>query len=167
MRAVSLTLVLALAALGGSFGRLWIAEGFGIVRPGYYSVTAEYLAGERSRDSYERYFSWRIENQQRLAAIIRADPERTLFVWGEYPWLYPLADAENPTRYPTSFLCSFVPGGKEEVREALRRRPPRYIAWERGERRPLPFLAALLAERYELVAVVDNTELYRRKDGAP
>ena len=134
------------------------------MRPAYYPVMAEYIAGERSRDSFEHFFSWRVENQRRLAALIRQDADRTLFVWGEYPWLYPLADAENATRYAASFMTSFVPGAKAEVIEGLRRQPPRYILRETREWRRLPGLRELLSERYELVAVVDNSELYRRKD---
>jgi hypothetical protein len=144
-----------------AFSGFWLS--FAMVRPGYYGAVAAYITGHRSRESLDRFFSWRVDNQQRLASLLRQDDDRTLFVWGEYPWLYILADAENPTRYVTSYHTSFVPGAKAAVVDTLRRHPPRYIVWEREEWRRLPGLAELLAERYERVAVVDNSELYRRK----
>lgn len=163
-RALGLVLTAALAVytITVAFNGFWFS--YGVVGPAYYGETARYLAGRESRASFDRFFSWRVANQDQLAAIIRADSDRTLFVWGEYPWLYPLADAENPTRYETSYLTSFVPGAKDEVMAALWRTPPRYIVWERGEWRRLPGLGDLLAARYERVAVVDNSDLYRRVD---
>lgn len=165
VRGAVLTAVAAAVTLAGAFSGFWLS--FPMVRPQYYSNLAAYVTGRQSRRSFEQFFSWRIANQQRLAELIRADADRTLYVWGEYPWLYPLADAENPTRYTTSYHTSFVPGAKAEVLEALRRAPPRYIVWEREEWRRLPGLSALLAAQYDLMAVVDNTELYRRKDPVP
>jgi 4-amino-4-deoxy-L-arabinose transferase-like glycosyltransferase len=155
----------AALALGLGAGRFWLS--YDAVRPAYYARIARYALGWETRDGFERFFSWRVPNQRRLAALVRADGDRTLFVWGDYPWLYALAGAENPTRYATSYQTSFVPGAKAEVIDALRRTPPRFIVTEATEWRRLPGLAALLQERYEPVAVVDNSTLYRRRDGAP
>ena len=145
-----------------AFNRYWFS--YDTVRFAYYRNAALYVLQIRSRAEYEHFFSWRVEHQHTFASIIRADEERTLFVWGEYPWLYPLADANNPTRYTTSYHTSFVPDAKPEVIVALSALPPRYIVWERDEWRRLPGLAELVAARYQLVSTAGNTELYRRID---
>ena len=140
------------------------AAGGGPVSFAYWREVGGYLLGRRERADFDQWLSWRVANQRRLVELMAGEPERTLFVWGEYPWLYPLAGMENPTRYSVPYHTSFVPGAKDEVLAVLRREPPRFIVWEREEWRRLPGLAELLADRYERVAVVDNTELYRRRE---
>lgn len=152
----------ALYVIGVAFSGFWWS--YPAVRAGYYAAVAGRITGGQPSARVNEQFSWRVEHQRQFAAIIAGDQRRTLFVWGEYPWLYPLAGAENPTRYVTSYHTSFVPGAKAEVIETLRRTPPQYIVWERDEWRRLPGLAALLAERYDLAATAGSTELYRRRD---
>jgi hypothetical protein len=110
-----------------------------------------------------------VPNQEELLPTIERDPawlaaspeERTLFVWGEYPWLYVVTGARNPTRYSTSYLTSFLPGAKSEVIRALEAEPPLFIAQELEEWRRLPGLDAFLRARYQPVTRVDNTVLWR------
>jgi hypothetical protein len=160
------TLGAALAVSGyvifSAFSRYWFS--YEMVRLDYYRNAALYALGSRSRSEYDRFFSWRVAHQQAFASIIRADGERTLYVWGEYPWLYPLADAESATRYITSYHTSFVPDAKADVIESLNASPPRYIVWERDEWRRLPGLAELITARYQLVTTAGRSELYRRVD---
>ncbi len=159
--------VLCSAALlvGATFNRFWLS--YPMVRPGYYVNLVAYLSGQRDRASFAASFDWRVATQEAFAPYIRADAERTLFIWGEFPWLYALADARNPTPYVTSYHTAYVPGAKEEVLRVLRAQPPRFIVWERDEWRRLPGLEALLAERYEPVARAGSTELFRRRAGPP
>ena len=155
-------LAVCLLSLSVSFSDFWLS--YGGVRPGYYAHVARRLTGREDRAAFDGFFSWRVADQERIAPIIRTDHERTLYVWGEYPWLYPLADATNPTRFSVSYLTSFVPGAKDEVLTELRAHPPRYIVAERQEWRRLPGLRALLTERYEPVLSVDGADLYRRRE---
>lgn len=158
--------VLCAAALlvGATFNRFWLS--YPMVRPGYYANLAAYLSGQRDRAAFAAYFDWRVATQEAFAPLIRADAERTLFIWGEFPWLYALADAQNPTPYVTSYHTAYVAGAKEQVLRALWARPPRFIVWEHDEWRRLPGLEQLLAERYEQVARVGSTELFRRRNNA-
>jgi hypothetical protein len=156
-------------ALGGAyllamqFWTFWFSHG--TIRPDYYGNWLAYVGGRRDRAAYERFFDWRVANQEAIARLVRADRgERTLFVWGEYPWAYTLADARNPTRFATSYQTFLADGAKREVIEDLERDPPRFIADETEEWRRLPGLTDLLAARYEPVARVDNTLLWRRRD---
>jgi hypothetical protein len=144
-----------------SFRDFWLY--YNPVRTYYYQNAFEYVTGMRSRDTYEVMFDRKVEDQYRLAELIRAQPERTLFVWGEYPWLYPLADAEAPVRYITSYHVLYHPEGGSDVIAALRRDPPRYIVWDRDEWRVLPGLDEVVAERYELAARVNRTDVYQRR----
>jgi hypothetical protein len=158
-----LVLALGLYIVISGFGGFWLHHP--TLRPAYYANWLRLVTGRESRAQHDYVYSWRVPNQEELARLIRADGgERTLFVWGEYPWLYPLANANNPTRFATSYHTSFVPGAKEEVMRELAQRPPRYIAQEMEEWRRLPGLQPFLDARYERVAQVDNTVLWRRRD---
>jgi 4-amino-4-deoxy-L-arabinose transferase-like glycosyltransferase len=165
VRALGPVVCCAALLVGATFNRFWLS--YPMVRPGYYGNVIAYLSGHRSRAEFEAFFDWRVGVQAELAPIIRADRERTLFIWGEFPWLYALTGAENPTPYVTSYHTAYVPGAKEQVLRVLRARPPRFIVWERDEWRRLPGLEPLLAERYEPVARAGTTALFRRRDGPP
>jgi hypothetical protein len=140
--------------------------------PAYYGNWAALITGQRSRAEHDRFYSWRVPNQERLVRAMQSDPawaaaepeQRTLFVWGEYPWLYPLVEGRNPTRYSTSYLTSFLPGAKAEVMRALEAEPPLFIAQELEEWRRLPGLEAFLRAHYQPLAQVDNTVLWRRRE---
>jgi hypothetical protein len=164
VRAVSiLLLVLALVLVLAGFRGFWWSHP--TVRPAYYGNWLAWIGGSRTRDEHDHAFSWRVANQRELARLMAADGgERTLYVWGEYPWLYPLTDTHNPTRYATSYHTSFVPGAKTEVLRELEHAPPRYIVQELEEWRRLPGLAQFLESRYQPLARVDNTMLWRRRD---
>ena len=166
-RVRSILLLLALVIILPTFRGFWL--GHASVAPAYYGNWLAWVVGARTRSAHDRFYSWRVPNQQALAQLIEQDAgwssggERTLFVWGEYPWLYPLTDAHNPTRYATTYQTAFLPGAKDEVMQALERDPPRYIVRELEEWRRLPGLDAFLAAQYERVAQVDNTMLWRRR----
>jgi hypothetical protein len=120
------------------------------------------VVGSKTRDEHDRFYTWRVTNQQNLMRLIEADGGgRSLYIWGEYPWLYSLLDAENPTPLTTAYQTSILTGSKGTVMRAIERDQPRYVAQELEEWRRLPGLAEFLAARYERVAQVDNTVLWR------
>jgi hypothetical protein len=154
-------LALALLTALAGFRGFWFSHP--ALTPAYYGNWLTWVVGEKTRGEHDRFYSWRVANQQGIARLIEADGgERTLYVWGEYPWLYALTNAEMPVRYTTAYQTSIAPGAKEEVMDALERDPPRYIAEELEEWRRLPGLREFRAARYEPVAQVDNTVLWRR-----
>lgn len=129
----------------------------------YYANIARYVLGREDAATFRSWYTWRVAAQDGLISAMSDDPDRTLFVWGEYPWLYPLARAENPTRFSTSFHFSFVPGSRKAAIAELRQTPPRFIIWEGDEWRRLPGLDELISDRYELVTTVAESRLYRRR----
>ena len=156
------TLLLGAYLFVNQFWAFWFSHG--TLRPDYYANWLAYVSGGRDRAAYERFFDWRVANQEAIARAVRAEGgERTLFVWGEYPWTYALAGGRNPTRFSTSYHTFLAPRAKADVMRDLRTDPPRFIAEETEEWRRLPGLAALLAGHYDPVARIDNTLLWRRK----
>jgi 4-amino-4-deoxy-L-arabinose transferase-like glycosyltransferase len=154
-----LTLITAIAGFRG----FWFSHP--TLTPAYYGNWLAWAAGFQSREEHDRFYSWRVPNQDALARLIEDGGNgRTLYVWGEYPWLYPLTGTHNPSRFSTSYQTSILPGAKTETLADLERDPPRYIALELEEWRRLPGLAVFLAARYERIVRVDNTELWRLRD---
>ncbi|MGE0542609.1 MAG: ArnT family glycosyltransferase [Dehalococcoidia bacterium] len=156
-----LVLSLTLLTLITGFRGFWFSHP--TLTPDYYGNWLAFVTGNKTRDEHDRFSSWRVSNQQHLLRMIESDKSSpTLYIWGEYPWLYSLLDAENAAPFSTAYQTAILPGSKELVMRAIERDPPRYIAQELEEWRRLPGLAEFLAARYERVSQIDNTVLWRR-----
>jgi 4-amino-4-deoxy-L-arabinose transferase-like glycosyltransferase len=142
---------------------------------GYYqAVGAGRLAYHRSllHDA-----GWRTANLDRIAAAIRAEPAqtRTLFVVGETPIVYALADAPIPTRLPFSLYLTdremwplTAVDGRVEVARILATRPT-FIVRSDSRFHLDPAVDALvtgaLRARYRPVQTFDHDVLYRLRAG--
>jgi hypothetical protein len=100
-----------------------------------------------------------------------------VYIWGEYPWVYPLANATPATPYVTSFYVLLIPHLDTELDRTLRAVDPRLIvmfgdAWpaipdyqgvlHRRWNNATRTLNRLIAERYEQVAVVGRARVFAR-----
>ncbi len=158
----AMPLAAALPLIAVVFAPFWLS--FPMVRPGYYRLTLGRLTGHVTPTAADRELDRRVPPQAAIARQIRAGTERSMFIWGELPWLYPLAGARSPVRFVAAYHTAFVAGGKAEVMAALHQSPPRYIVVDQQEWRRLPGLAEFIAARYAWEAGWDEIELYRRRD---
>ena len=132
----------------------------------YYRNFFEYSRGEKTNTAYNDFFDRNVNSILALNDFIRArnaDGE-TVYIWGDYPWLYALADVNNPSRYVTSFHVFGVPGGREEVIESLEVNPPIYIIKPPSSIGYFAELEKLLAEKYTLDSRIENSDVYRRNE---
>jgi hypothetical protein len=156
-------LLLGTYLLVNQFWPFWFSHG--TLRHDYYTNWLGYVAGRRDRAAYERFFDWRVPNQEAIARVVHTGGgERTLFVWGEYPWTYTLAGATNPTRFSTSFHTFLARNAKADVVREVEQHPPRYIAEETEEWRRLPGLAEIIQARYDWMVRLDNVVVWRRRE---
>ena len=177
-------------ALTASILALWL----GVVRPefhgdllarhytksfDYYSNFASWAAGSRSTAAYNDYFDRRVNLTLRLDALLESLGARgeEVYIWGEYPWVYPLAGVEPSTRYMTSFYVLLIPRLDGALEGTLAAEDPRYIVTLADARISLvqssPVLRKrytvamsgindLIERRYEEVASVDKARVFRR-----
>ncbi|MBI4497732.1 MAG: glycosyltransferase family 39 protein [Chloroflexi bacterium] len=130
---------------------------------GYYQNFAELVRGRRTLQQYNDFFDRRVNRNLRIVSYLRqhAGPRTYVLVWGDEPWIYPLADIRNPTRYSVSYFTYEVPSGLDEVVYAVRVRKPRYIVWTKNK--PLyPKLKEEIDAHYTVAATVENADILER-----
>jgi hypothetical protein len=177
-------------ATGGAIAMLWLlvvvpefGGNFAGMRyshnPDYYVNFARYALGAQNRSEYNDYFDDRVNLTERLEETLGnlAKDGDVVYIWGEYPWVYPLADTTPATPYMTSFYVLLMPYLDTQLKETLRRNEPRFIVmmndtwpsvpdyqgvlkrrWDNATRT----LNGLIAERYEQAAVVGRARVFRR-----
>lgn len=131
---------------------------------GWFSNFGQFAFGNKGAGEYNDYFDRNVGNIMALRDFLaeRGDLGNTVYIWGDYPWLYAIADLKNPSRYVTSFHVFGVPGGREEVIADLDKNPPKYIIKPEGSIGYFAELEQLLAGNYELVMTVETSQVYER-----
>lgn len=182
-------------AIAGAIAVLWLA----IVTPAfngnalamrytkslnYYSNFAAWSLGLKSQDAYDDYFDRRVNLTERLDATLDrlGAEEQEVYIWGEVPWTYALADSQPATRYVTSFYVLLIPSLDVGLGSVLEEADPRFIVvtgdvWPRiqddsGILKRRYFVAtrainSLIARRYEQVAVVGRARIFQRTPERP
>ena len=150
----------------------------------YYVNFAGWATGLKSTERYNDYFDKRVNLTRRLDATLEqlGARDEKIYVWGELPWLYPLANAQPATRYMTSFYVLLIPDLDMELYYRLDTADPRFIVvmsdvWPRTHdssgaltwryRLSSRAVRRLIAHRYEEVAVVGRAQVFERTTGRP
>lgn len=131
----------------------------------YFGNFIAFATGAKSLDSYNDFFDGNVNTIMALrdAVEARSAQGKSIYIWGDLPWLYAIIDAKNPSRYVTSFHVFGVPNGPEEVAGALYANNPAYIIKPQSSIGYFAQLENLLAKSYTLEAKVDSAEIYSLK----
>ncbi len=144
--------------------------------PDYYAHMLRYVVGSESRREFNAYFDKRVETTLGLGEELeRLDAEgKTVYIWGEYPWVYALSDLRPLSRYMTSTYMLENDERFPELMGQLNREPPPFILFfsdvqprpagpETRERftRMNRAIASFVERRYEFVTKIGNGTVYR------
>jgi hypothetical protein len=147
--------------------------------PSYYANFAGWALGLRSDQAYDNYFDRRVALTRSLDETLeRFNAEgQKVYIWGEYPWVYPLAHVEPATRYMTSFYVLLLPYLDVQLAGTLNQEKPAYIVVMSDAKPKLPSpspiidqrwnnaikgLNGVLARDYQHIATVGRAQVYRR-----
>ncbi len=147
--------------------------------PTYYENFFGYAVGLRSQARYDDYFDLRVKQTYMLEKTLRklGAEGHKVYIWGEYPWVYPLADVQPSDRYMTSFYVLLLPYLDMRFESTLATEKPRYIVLMtdakpkvansspvvgRRYRNATRALDELLASQYRRVAIVGNAHVFAR-----
>jgi len=130
----------------------------------YFQNFAQYSAGEKGVDEYNNYFDRNVNTIMALVDFLEINQGygENVYIWGDYPWLYAIADLKNPSRYVTSFHVFGVPQGPSEVAEDLEKNPPKYIIKSQSSIGNFEKLEKLLTDRYTSTGFVETSEIFVR-----
>ena len=147
--------------------------------PTYYANFAGWALGLRSSGDYNNYFDRRVNltiELEKTLDNLTAEGD-SVYIWGEYPWIYPLANVKPADRYVTSFYVLLRPYLDVSFGKTLTEEDPRYIVLlldarptiansspvvDRRYRNATKGLDEVLTRRYQRIAVVGRAHIYRR-----
>lgn len=130
----------------------------------YWSNFLNFASGNKTLDSYNDFFDKNVNTIMALRDSLAVNNAlgESIYIWGDYPWLYALADAKNPTRYVTSFHVFGVPKGQEEVMADITQNLPKYIIKPQSSIGYFHALEKLISSRYTLKSKVETAKVYVR-----
>lgn len=130
----------------------------------YWKNFTDFAYGTKSLNSYNDFFDRNVNTIMALADSIEVNGARgkTIYIWGDFPWLYAIVDAWNPSRYVTSFHVFGVPDGREEVINNINANLPDLIVKPEHSIGYFGDLEKIIARRYTHVVKVETADVYRR-----
>ena len=128
----------------------------------YFQNFTDYSTGKKDVDEYNNYFDRNVNTIMALADFLRMHQGygESVYIWGDYPWLYAIADLKNPSRYVTSFHVFGVPNGQDEVIGDLYQNPPVYIIKPESSIGNFPELEKFLSQGYTSTGFVETSEIF-------
>jgi hypothetical protein len=130
----------------------------------YYKNFVSYALGRIDRATYESFYPASLKRNQQIASYLRArtQSDERVFIWGEEPAIYDMADRLPVGKYMVSFHIRDFPNGFADTYNALLLQEPQYILVIPEQVPPFPELETMLATDYLLVHQIDNVLIYRR-----
>jgi hypothetical protein len=129
----------------------------------YYKNFISYSLGQKSLADYRSYFDWRVNQTYRLAEYLRikTKPEDRIFIWGDEPGVYALANRLPIGRYTVAYHVNDF-NGFEETLIAFDKYKPKVVLRMEYENREFQGLDDRLATEYALVTKIDQALVYHR-----
>jgi hypothetical protein len=159
---------LFLGVVGILLGGVMIGEiGFwGYPTISYYKNFINYTTHRIDKDQYRAYFPSALERNTKIALYIRerTEPDERIFVWGEEPTIYDLADRLPVGKYIVSFHIRDFPNGYAETMTKILEKKPRYIIVLPKQVPPFPQLESLIQTEYVQVEQIDDAQIYKLLD---
>lgn len=153
MRVRSIAIVAALAVLAGLLAipivEIWPLRG---------QTPYEQIGSLYGNEGYA-YFG----HAEQVARYVtkRVPRGEPIFVWAAEPEIYYLAGRRPATRFVYDYPVERLPGGRDELLEALRAAPPRLIVTYHDVR-PMGFHPFMPEHGYELRATIGGYDIYER-----
>ncbi|MFC1627223.1 ArnT family glycosyltransferase [Patescibacteria group bacterium] len=132
----------------------------------YYKNFIDYSLGKKSLEDYRVYFDGRANQTYKLAEYLKAKtlPEDRVFIWGNEPYVYALADRLPIGRYTVTYhIVDF--NGFDETIEAFDKYKPKVVMVMEYEEKKFEELMSRLMTDYVMVEKIDKALVYRRVNG--
>jgi 4-amino-4-deoxy-L-arabinose transferase-like glycosyltransferase len=157
--------VAAIIFIVGSFG---LTFGLGMrtyPTVGYYANFFNYMTQKQSQEDYYAWFDSKTRDIYATGPMLRKllKEDERLYIHGNEPMIYALADRSPATRYIVHFHVESL-GAHEEVVADLRHNKPRYILDYYQSYDSFPQLYELLQRDYGLMGTVNRADVYRLQD---
>jgi hypothetical protein len=131
----------------------------------YYQNFMSFLAGRKSQLEYQTWFDPRTDRLYFLADYIKnhSKLEDQIFIWGNEPDLYFLANRMPATPYLTAYHILSVPGAKENTLNILNSHKPKYIVTISNLSERLPEIETIIENDYRYEIDFKQATIYHLK----
>ncbi len=129
----------------------------------YFKNFYRYALKIETKQDYLDYFGSQTENLYQTADFIRTHtlPEEKIFVWGNQPSIYALAERLPVGRYTTAYHIIDFKAQKETL-NALRFQPPHWLIVSQDEKQIFPQLETFINDDYSLFQQYGQIEIFYR-----
>ncbi len=129
----------------------------------YYENFSKYIIGKLDKKAYYDTFDSRVKQTYGVARYLKmrtTDGDR-VFVWGDEPYIYALAERLPPGRFTVAYhIVDF--DGREETIADIDKAKPKWIVVMKTEKREFRQLMAVLASAYTRVETIEGAQMWRR-----
>jgi hypothetical protein len=131
----------------------------------YYKNFIDRALGIKTTEAYNNYFDGNVNSIMETADFLKEKGAngKSVYIWGDWSWLYAIADLKNPSRYVTSFHVFGVPNGREEVIAGIAKSPPVYIVEPPTSIGYFPEFEKIVEQSYTQVLTFDNVRIFALK----
>jgi len=115
----------------------------------YYQNFYQFAVGQKSKEEYFNYFGKQTKALYQTATFLKlhTSPQEKIFIWGNQPSIYALANRLPIGRYTVAYhIIDF--NGYQETINALAKNPPRFLVISSEEKRPFPALFSFIQSNY-------------------
>ena len=129
----------------------------------YYLNFYQYALRQKSQQEYFVHFDSRTNDIYQLASYLQSHNHvsEKIFIWGNIPFIYPLARRLPTGRYTVAYhIIDF--NGYQETMEILQAQKPQYIIIDSQEERPFPEFFIWLEQKYALEKQIGEFKLHHR-----
>lgn len=95
----------------------------------YYPNYLRYITNNESVDTYQRFFSWNINDDYQVADYLRAHtkPNDPVFIWGNDPQIYVLSNTLPVGKYTVAYHISANASAEAETVSEIHSEKPKYV----------------------------------------
>lgn len=154
-----LPIVLISKVLFAGFGTGALFEQFS-----YFRNFVDFARGAKSVEAYNNYFDRNVNLIMATRDVLanHGAAGQSVYIWGDWSWLYAIADLQNPSRYVTSFHVFGVPGGREEVISGIEKSPPAFIVKPPSSIGSFPEFENIVQARYTPILQIGDTVIFEK-----
>ncbi len=128
----------------------------------YYVNYGKYVTKQTSLREYYDSFDTKTDQTYLISSYLkmRTTPEESVFIWGDEPYIYALADRLPPGRFTVAYhVLDF--DGKEETLKAIEAKKTPFIVVI-GNTQQFKELNSLITAKYAFATKIGNGMIYRR-----
>lgn len=129
----------------------------------YYLNFYQFVLRDKTQQEYFNDFDGRANTIYQVADYLQVHtvPSEKIFVWGNIPFIYPLARRLPVGRYTVAYhIIDF--NGYQETLNQLQEQKPRYIIVDPQEKRPFSSFFAWLEQKYFLAKQIGDFQVFHR-----